>query len=1437
MTMFNVQRNRDAWFVIRGFVYQVDMTILRWLQLQHDEVLELERGEDIDWIASVINADTPEPVRLLEQVKVRARSLTLRSEAAREALANFVEHREANPSIRLLFRYSTSAAIGLERPPLLSRSIPAIAMWQQIQSGLVEVDEQKTIATELHTSFLTMQCPKGLSEATWATFQTFLATTSNDQILDLIHNFEWSTSVPEPQEMAPRVQQILVDQGYAEDEEQAHAYYERLFLYIFKLLSQSGQKQLTVDALQQQLSLPYLSDHDRNLVARINSRLAEFENRLGEVEEQIAQQSQDVAEHGTKLQEQRAQVTALTLAQAQVQQFLHAQGFDATFTLSLAPPLLDVPSDLLVAHLSDREETVAEMIALLVHTNWLAISGGIGTGKTHLAALIAQSWDGRVFWLRLRDLPSKQASAYLDMAVGVILANPLHSWRHAYEAFVEQLDPSTLLILDDVPLMTSGDGLTERLVYLTQLSQTHTTRLMTTSHHLLPTAIQQTLQQPLLTTVEMPLFTLQETHDILSALGAPPNLLTNASVRLINTFTHGHPALITAYGLYQRNQGWSKGAEWFDNLVHGTYASVLHEDVVRRLLENVVDREARDLLYRLKLITGSFSLAEVRAVSEINPVIAYVIERLHTLRGLWIQGDTNGRLLVSPLVRTLADGNLTPQTERACHAALGDLRVQKSPLNPLDVLVIHQHYSAAEEWDKAGVFVLAMLLEMHMLEPPLEDHGFSHLYETRPLPTGMNLGLRIAIRSAQIAVRHKMGTSLAGLPEELDDLLAQASSHDTWAVLNAAIVAHDALQTYDFAQAIRYKALALRMWPQNGELLLPGGVRVPLDIPSDAQPQSFLWWSAPAITSVDHINAWLDVFEGLMGEERQIVLADDLADDMCVLMVNRLWLIEGDKPKAEQDWQKVLADIRGIASRAWQLNMEVLWAAAIRAEIITLGEYVHDIEAALAVAVTARNATSDNPSVQFLITSGIGLQYAYVNRHHDATVWLREAVSYEINEFATERLRVLLYLSRAVWEDTADSNLAVTFAQEAVMLAQSATDIPDIMQIKAIGELGLAHWFNADSLAAFICFDQVAEAIVLDEQVASDWQSLFVVFAHTLGQLRHAHHAETPTTGLDVVHRGIFIHSPDVAAQYNPANHDLIASLMAIYAEQVEQVDKAVSWAWRAMQQATESRRQQIIGGLGHILITDLVQHHRFSEAIELARDFGKAHIAAGQVADTQDGQATIDVDDTSVPNRMSNAEQQLAEWSSALFVMIPVVFQLATLSIDDPGQAEQEVDGTIAASRARADTAENQALWLRIADIVEEIFVQKIGATQLLRVGNDDQSDTLFRLLYLLGATMQRDISYEDAVVAQLMIMPYIQETFGYQSMIYRRIIVPFMSTYWRTMFNRSRFRFSTPNSVAEQLAAIDTIPFERRVQYILRTISDGLTIRLVPSLRRWLS
>ena len=119
MTDFKLTRNRDAWFVIRGYKYQIDLSILRWLALNDGQSLVLEFGEDID---IVNNALTSMIDRELEQIKHLDTPVTLRTPASKTALANAVSHFVENPGQELLFRFCTNASVPPSNPLHLQNS-------------------------------------------------------------------------------------------------------------------------------------------------------------------------------------------------------------------------------------------------------------------------------------------------------------------------------------------------------------------------------------------------------------------------------------------------------------------------------------------------------------------------------------------------------------------------------------------------------------------------------------------------------------------------------------------------------------------------------------------------------------------------------------------------------------------------------------------------------------------------------------------------------------------------------------------------------------------------------------------------------------------------------------------------------------------------------------------------------------------------------------------------------------------------------------------------------------------------------------------------------------------------------------------------------------------------------------------------------------------
>ena len=194
MPDFTANENRDAWNVIRGFVYQVDLTILRWFELPAGgAALELERGEDIDLAPGVLDGIASPDERLLEQIKhVEGSRLTLRSARAVEAIANAIEHRRDNAGLRIAFRFSTNALPGVEvLSPLRPRA--GVAVWEAVRRGELAEDALLNALAGVRLILDGVPQPEGMSPETWGKFTAFFDDPDDEPLFELIQNFEWST--------------------------------------------------------------------------------------------------------------------------------------------------------------------------------------------------------------------------------------------------------------------------------------------------------------------------------------------------------------------------------------------------------------------------------------------------------------------------------------------------------------------------------------------------------------------------------------------------------------------------------------------------------------------------------------------------------------------------------------------------------------------------------------------------------------------------------------------------------------------------------------------------------------------------------------------------------------------------------------------------------------------------------------------------------------------------------------------------------------------------------------------------------------------------------------------------------------------------------------------------------------------------------------------
>ena len=261
------RKDRDAWAAIRGFVYQVDMTILRWLALGPEDVLELECGEDIDLLAPMIAEGYQSVKRTLEQVKCLDNSLTLRSGPAREAMISFVEHMEENPTLQLHFRFVTTAFPAEERPALPLTFTPGIVLWERVRTNRFD-PAQRAAAIESIATFLQRLTPTELTNAgRWRKLVT--VTQDLRHFANFISQFEWSVGANQPEGIVSEIENMLVAEEYAVDLRDARMKHDHLFAFMMRLLAgrkSEARKRLPLNDLRESVNSGVVSSAERQVM-------------------------------------------------------------------------------------------------------------------------------------------------------------------------------------------------------------------------------------------------------------------------------------------------------------------------------------------------------------------------------------------------------------------------------------------------------------------------------------------------------------------------------------------------------------------------------------------------------------------------------------------------------------------------------------------------------------------------------------------------------------------------------------------------------------------------------------------------------------------------------------------------------------------------------------------------------------------------------------------------------------------------------------------------------------------------------------------------------------------------------------------------------------------------------------------------------------------
>jgi hypothetical protein len=200
---------RDAYATFAGYLYQVNVTILRWLNLGPNTALELEAGEDIDTVRMGSDGRHLDVDRVFEQLKQLAGSLTLRSGDALEGIANFCELRRLNPDAKLVFRFLTTATIGREQTPWRNQR-RGIELWEAVRCDHFTALDRIMALEELRSFLRHCKNTGSASVSARSAFQDVLDSVDIEAFGSLVGNFEWATGSGNHEEVEEEICAFLM---------------------------------------------------------------------------------------------------------------------------------------------------------------------------------------------------------------------------------------------------------------------------------------------------------------------------------------------------------------------------------------------------------------------------------------------------------------------------------------------------------------------------------------------------------------------------------------------------------------------------------------------------------------------------------------------------------------------------------------------------------------------------------------------------------------------------------------------------------------------------------------------------------------------------------------------------------------------------------------------------------------------------------------------------------------------------------------------------------------------------------------------------------------------------------------------------------------------------------------------------------------------------
>lgn len=1348
--MFKEVKNRDAWSTIRGFVYQVDSTILRWLNLQDNEVLELEKGEDIDIVLNDIKAK--ELSRQLEQVKYRESNLSLNQNNVIELFYNFFIHKQNNKSNKLLYRFFTNTSYNIERPALFPDGISGIEAWIKLSNTpKISFDNHYYILIKKHLigkigNKITSLKKNKDEQKKWINFKTKI--NDDNYLTGFIKDFEWSFDNDDNNQIGKRVKDELITNGFVEDNTQAEKVYHNLFFSVFKLLSNKGLKQLGKEDLTHEIYCS-VSEGDKEIYGLLSSLVDEVNSRVDEIEFSVESNTNAITEITDRIDN--------------IDQFNSIFDYKLK-THSNTPPAIIVSG-------SKRIKKVAEIITLFNDQTWVHFEGINGTGKTQLAALIVSHFEN-YYWLELREFENDidKASLMIESFLSKISNCPIKNNKVEWFFDVkENIEDNTIIILNDLPNIIENSNLSQLLIqFLNNLSDS-SIKVLTTSNYKLHSSITQSIKSGIFIKYVDFEFSDKEIEEYLINSGANKETIDNK--KLIAAVTNRNPRLVSAIIQYLSNRNWGDNSEDIINqILTKEFTSEVIENVQQLISKQITDSNSKELLYRLSLIHWDFDFSDVKAVASIEEKINYIREIFQTLVDVWIQKQHDNTYLISPLIQDIGKDNLDENIIFNVHSKFAEnILTKNKSINPIDGMRVINSFIKATDFINAGVILLKIYQSAKTEKEVkvLKDWGFLHYWIGNDLPVEMKIILKGMLRYEQLRLYNILKMETSPVYKHLNNYIADDSLRLSEKIqLNYIYVAAFKGENFDsFWKSFEF--LSTNYNHTENELKKTFSLKI---------FSSVLWIVAQYLTEEEDINKWLEFISFHYPENEKIFFKKDVSQATIMIISNNIITSQNHLEKEEINWEETKRQLMSFSSFFNNIGLEVLEAVILK-EVVSL-EFNNNVDKEIAISSAKKYIEKFQlTDAKYLFFEVLGKSFYNVKDKPSSMYWIDKAIT-------TNCTQQIGFVDTLIYGAASYANQSVELCKRAEKLAKIRKYNPEIDYLQILGELAIAHWVNGDYENSYKTFEDLIDRLFELRKSSFDkkWIRIFKWVGHSLGYISaDVRKKPSPTLedGEEYIEPYVGIlsfNTKDLSGFYNQKDEPYILVHMAWFAEGVNKISKSYKWAEKALDLARKYRDQGVIRSVSMSCNQFFILNYKVDEAIEFSLLLtALSNHVKGNTKERYDRMGKIDLN--KMYGNKPSEEWNNAEAATIGFTIIPLFIKLLLFHVAEDNLKDERTNDLLNPIKNYITNASDKKTWEFLYHIIPLIIKQEISESYLAQLANNygEVDKKHIQIICIIGSIYLTN-DYRTILTQILNVFPYLSKLYKQTESITNHILNPFI-------------------------------------------------------------